>query len=231
MNALVMYDRQTGSLWSQILGRAVRGPLAGAELEPLPHMQSTWAAWRELHPDTVALRTSGAADPYERYYGAADAGVIGETRSDDRLPPKAMLTGAVVDGVAVAYPWQALPESGVVNDSVGDTPVVLVHDRASSASVVFDSRVQGLDLTFELASQADAVGMHKVLLDRETGSRWSAWGGVAFEGPLAGERLTPMPATTAFWFGWKDFYPDTLLYTAKSSLDFGPDLDLGRGPG
>lgn len=42
LNALVMYDRQTDSLWSQFLGVAVQGPLAGTKLEVLPSVLTDW---------------------------------------------------------------------------------------------------------------------------------------------------------------------------------------------
>ena len=45
MNALVMYDHETGSLWSQFLGQAVRGQLAGTKLEFIPALMTDWATW------------------------------------------------------------------------------------------------------------------------------------------------------------------------------------------
>ena len=44
MNALVMYDHQTRTLWSQFLRRGVKGPLAGVELDVFPVTQTTWAS-------------------------------------------------------------------------------------------------------------------------------------------------------------------------------------------
>ena len=55
MNALVMYDRETDSLWSQFLGVAVKGPLERTPLEPIGTTLTEWATWRELHPDTLVL--------------------------------------------------------------------------------------------------------------------------------------------------------------------------------
>lgn len=54
---LVMYDRQTGSLWSQIEGRAIVGPLAGEaeRLKLLPIDVVPWGAWKQQHPDTLVL--------------------------------------------------------------------------------------------------------------------------------------------------------------------------------
>jgi len=51
----VLYDRQTHSLWSQRVSRAIAGPLADAELEVLPSTVIEWASWRESHPQTTVL--------------------------------------------------------------------------------------------------------------------------------------------------------------------------------
>ena len=70
---LVMYDRATGTFWSQLEGRAIVGPLAGRTLERLPLDVLPWRAWRELHPDTLVLarptvhtRVGGVAPLAER---------------------------------------------------------------------------------------------------------------------------------------------------------------------
>ena len=64
MNALVMYDRETRTLWSQFLSKAVQGELAGTVLETIPLTLTTWEKWKEVHPDIVALRKGrGGGDP------------------------------------------------------------------------------------------------------------------------------------------------------------------------
>lgn len=253
MNSLVMYDRQTESYWSQLLGTAVQGPLSGTALEPVPAAQMTWGEWRRLHPESRALRTDGwdGRDPYDDYYDRADAGVIGEANPDRRLPPKSMVTGAVVGGVPVAYPWAALaPEPGVgdvnegvvdvdgadgaptpsvptprpdpasgfavVNDVVGEVPVLVVHAREASSTVLFDRRAGGRTLTFrsDPASPSDAVGLARRVVDLESGSRWSAWTGTAVDGPMAGRTLEILPSAPVYWFAWSDFYPGTRLYAS-----------------
>jgi hypothetical protein len=215
MNALVMYDRQTESYWSQILGRAVRGELAGTELEIVPYVMTTWANWKDLYPDTLALETSDSvSDPYDGYYEAPRAGVIGEARRDERLPLKAMVTGAVVDGQAKVWPWESLAAAdGVVNDELAGVPLLLVHDDAVRTTVVWRRLVEGQSLTFAPdAEMGDARGLQRLIVDEQTGTRWQAWTGIAVEGELVGQRLEQLPATGVFWFGWKDFYPQTLIY-------------------
>lgn len=51
-------DVETVSSWD-ILGRAVSGPLAGAQLTPLVHGDHFWFAWAAFKPDTIIYQTAG----------------------------------------------------------------------------------------------------------------------------------------------------------------------------
>jgi hypothetical protein len=55
-------DRETGSVWDPMTGRAVSGSLEGLELEPLAFTQALWYAWRSVRPDTT-LWGEGRATP------------------------------------------------------------------------------------------------------------------------------------------------------------------------
>lgn len=206
-NVLVMYDRQTDSLWSQLLGEAVQGPLVGTKLEYLPAWQTTWQDWKSRHPETLALQKGfyGDLDPYHTYFNSPDAGVIGETVIDERLYVKEFVIGVELNGEAVAYPYSVLNDEPVVNDSVGGLPVLVVFDAETGSGVVFKRIVEGQVLTFQPA------GGLKVL-DEATGTTWDAQSGVALSGPLADKSLERIKSTRSFWFGWKDFYPATRLY-------------------
>ena len=59
MNAVVMYDHQSDTLWSQFLSRGVKGPLTNQALEIVPAVQTTWQQWLNLHPDTMVLDKRG----------------------------------------------------------------------------------------------------------------------------------------------------------------------------
>ena len=45
-DALIMYDRASKSLWSQVLGEAVAGPEKGRKLEEIPSELTTWTDWK-----------------------------------------------------------------------------------------------------------------------------------------------------------------------------------------
>jgi hypothetical protein len=61
-DALVLYDRETGSEWKQPLGRAIAGPLAGRELAVVPAALTSWRAFRAEYPDGVVLQPVHGGD-------------------------------------------------------------------------------------------------------------------------------------------------------------------------
>lgn len=205
MNVLVMYDRQTESYWSQLLGEAVAGEYHGEQLEFVPSWFTTWEAWKERYPDTLALDKGrgNTVDSYESYYRDDDTGIIPETFDDDRLPAKSFVIGVENDGDAVAYSFRALRDERYVNDTVGGAPIFVVYLPEGEVALVYDRRLDGVILTFTVDEESGN------LVDEETGTIWDPWRGLAIEGELEGQVLRRMQSTRSFWFGWKDWYPDT----------------------
>jgi hypothetical protein len=209
-NVLVMYDRQTESYWSQLLGESVAGKMVGTKLDFLPSWMMTWEQWKELHPDTLALDKGGrrgGRDIYDSYYASDQAGVIGKTHNDERLYTKEFVIGVELGNVAVAYPFGVLNQESIVNDSVEGSDLLVVFDREMGTGLVYDRNLDGQMLTFTQVSEEMS------LIDEETGSTWDAFSGQAIDGPLFGEQLERVKSTVVFWFGWVDFHPDTLVYS------------------
>ena len=208
-NALVMYDHQTDTLWSQFLSRGVKGPLTGTSLEILPALQTTWQQWLALHPETLVLDKNGRyqRDTYEGYYRGGSAGILGEFNKDDRLSRKDLVLGVTLDGAAKAYPFQSITDQPIINDFWAGKEIVVVFERISETGAVFERTLEGRSLTFQLVPQDSFL-----MRDLETGSTWQALTGRAIDGPLAGEVLARLTSNYSFWFAWSDFYPDTQLY-------------------
>ena len=220
MNALVMYDHQTRTLWSQFLGQSVQGPLSGVKLDFVPVTHTQWSLWRESHPDTLVLDKGGRyrTDEYELYYRGGAAGVLGETLRDDRLDPKDLVVGVVSGEQTKAYPLQALKDRPVVNDSLAGEDVLVFLERGTDTALVYRRDVDGRTLTFRLSEEG--FGPRALLVDDQTGSKWIALTGSAVEGPLAGKTLDRALSHLSFWFAWKDWNPETEVYS-------GPGLDQG----
>ncbi len=211
-NGLVMYDRQTESYWSQLLGEAVDGEMVGTKLEYVTSWMTTWADWKEKYPDTLALDKQGVRggrDSYDSYYRSGSAGVIGETIPDSRLPTKEFVAGVELAEAVIAYPYSALSATPVLNDQVGDEAVLVVFDAETAVSIAYNRAVGEQILTF-----SDTEEGNFTIRDAETDTLWDAFTGEAIEGALAGEQLERIKSTASFWFGWKDIHADTLLYGA-----------------
>ena len=211
MNDLVMYDRQTDSLWQQILGEGIKGRFKGVKLTPIAATHTTWAQWRTIHPETLVLDKSGAygSDNYSSYYARSDSGVLGGSLSDDRLPAKELVLGVVIQRQTKAYPFTSLFTDPVINDSLGGSALLIVFDPRSTTAVAFDRGLEGRTLTFvQVASETG----EPLVEDTETGSVWSGLTGRAISGPLEGTELRQIAATYSFWFAWSDFYTQTEIY-------------------
>lgn len=80
---------------------------------------------------------------------------------------------------------------------------------SSATGVTFSRKAAGRTLTFiNLRREQSEFLMD----DAETRSIWRAYSGEAVRGRLARTRLDQLPSTVGFWFAWKGFYPETLLW-------------------
>jgi len=149
-------------------------------------------------------------DTYDSYYRGGSAGVLGETRSDDRMDRKALVVGVALGGNTKAYPFDLLSGMPVVNDSLGGGEVLVYLEINTDTALVYDRDVDGCVLTFSMAEDGQVA--FAVLVDAETGSRWLALTGKAIDGPLEGTVLDRALSHLSFWFAWKDWNPDTEVY-------------------
>ena len=216
---LVMYDELTGSLWSQIAGTAIRGPEVGTTLQFVPSTLTTWQAWQDEHPETTVLlpppESSTVNGPNEfrdyrqnPYVGYDDSEQIGIGQNDfhdeSGLHPKTQVIGVTDGDVAKAYPIGVVERAGVINDTVGDLPVVVTVGADGFSLFAYDRRVDGATLTFEHESDTHL---------RADDSRFAITSGRAVSGPHEGAQLSNAnDRSQLFWFAWKDFYPQTEVY-------------------
>src|SRR5262245_4839409 len=187
-----MFDRETGTLWSHLTGEALEGPLVGQRLQQVLSEQTTWGRWRAEHPSTLMLDVDPIEvgfDPYQNYYRAPDAGIVGRKRADSRLPVKEKVIGVRFGDEVKAYSFTALARDQVVNDTVGGVPLVVVFDGSTSSGAVYRRDPGGNVLTF--ARGPDPLSM----VDEQTRSTWDGLSGKAMTGADAGMELEQVPIT------------------------------------
>jgi hypothetical protein len=113
----LLYDLETESLWSQFLGRAIAGGLAGRVLARVAVRQEPLGAWAGRHPGTRVLerplpeRIDYRYSPYEVHWISEKIPFPVAAR-DDRFHPKELVVGVVVAGRGRAYLGSALTAAG-----------------------------------------------------------------------------------------------------------------------
>lgn len=137
---VLLYDRETESLWSQLLTRAISGPLLNTSLTLVALEHTTWADWRRRHPNTLVLSTNtGYSRDYTRdpYAGYEDSHGIyfPVSHRDRRFHPKERVLGVEINGVFKAYPFAELSQTnGTIHDELNNKKIIIHYDSKSHSA-------------------------------------------------------------------------------------------------
>ncbi len=194
-------DATTGSWWRQASGEAVAGPLKGEQLTELPSSQTTLRTWIALHPNTRVMQADSI---FAKEYADMDSYDVGLGRGPltgtDTLSwqDKSWVVGLRLDAhTAKAYDWNRLKRERVINDTMGDVPVVVILDADNQGFFAF--RRPEATTVFTL--------QHDTLFSE--GRAWQR-SGLAIA-PTTGN-LQKVPAYQEFWHSWRTFHPYTTRY-------------------
>jgi len=224
---LVMWDDLTHTLWQQITGEAIVGEHAGEMLETVGSAIVRWLDFKTEHPQGQVLaqeqgfgRVYGN-NPYEFYSSRPAPYGFFTGEIDGRYPALERVVGVTVNGVEKAYPFSVINKQLVVNDTVGDDPVVIFWGAADTADaldsgsisdaiaigtgIAYSPIIKDQTLTFEPHNDVE-------FKDVETGTTWSILG-TATSGELEGQTLELVPHRNEFWFAWQAFFPDAEVWT------------------
>jgi hypothetical protein len=230
---LIMYDNVTETMWQQITGEALVGENAGSVLTSVPIQTVSFETFIDRFKEGQVLNrpefTGFDYDtaPYEAYDDPdVDKPFLFFEIPDRRLHVVERVSAVDIGTGPVAYAFSFLNDHTVVNDMVGDTPIVVFFDDKTESgfisaasedtvnvvgsSTMFFRDVDDRVLTF--AQQSDGT-----IVDNETGSTWDRFG-LAISGEFQGQELVPVIHGDHFWFTWAAFKPDTRLVTATSDL-------------
>jgi len=220
---LVMYDRQTRSLWPQLAGQAVAGMLTGTRLTAYPVQTVAWQDWLTANPHAWVLSQQTG---YDRSYGFNPYGGYDQPNSqpfdldqpaDPRLPPKTRIVALGGATQPTAITLDSLSRRRTVEMRVAGQDLViwalpglrsaldlpdLEAGRTIAATGAFEPRWYGRQLHFT-ARDNDFV-------DTETGSHWNVLGH-AVSGPATGAQLPRVAYLDTFWFAWAAYQPHTRI--------------------
>jgi hypothetical protein len=143
---VLLYDRDTESLWSQILNKAISGERVGKTLTPIPISHTTWRDWLGRHPQTRVLSDDTGysrdyrRDPYAGYEKSRHTYFAVNNQAPDNYHPKEVVLGLGVDGVYKAYPFIELDKQGKASfsDSINGTAFNFDWDSENRSITVSD---------------------------------------------------------------------------------------------
>ena len=227
---MVMLDRNTETLWQQLMGVGIVGELDKKELDILPSLIISVEEFFNRYPKGEILSKQTGFGDSEKYYGTNPYKGYDDENSkpyehffasdkiDKRLPPMERIVDIENNGMYKIYTFKSIEKEGVINDAFKSKNVVLFHqsgtvsvldqsDISSSKDIgtisVFNRKLDGNILSFERSN-----GVFK---DIQTKSSWDITG-YCYEGKLKGKQLNIEPHSNHFAFAWLAFYPETEIY-------------------
>lgn len=227
-NDMVMYDKETESWWEQLMGSAIAGEYSGVDLDVMPSILISVKDYFDRYPDgkilspeyTEAFYKKHTHRPFhnlEHHHKLTHKYYLPE-KTDPRLPPLEHILDLHLDGHDRIYPFHALAQQQVVNETVGKTALVVfyhgetisVMDRDNLAkskhvgsATAFNRNLNGVDYTF--------VKDGDYFVDEQTHSKWDITG-YCREGSLKGKQLWIIPHSNHFAFAYLAFYPNVEIY-------------------
>jgi hypothetical protein len=191
-------DATTQSWWRQATGEAVAGPLKGEAMKEVPFVQLTVRKWFELYPDAVVMQPDAASmanygeGKFER--GENKSGLTGT--DPDSWKDKSWVVGVQVGGASKAYDWNRLKQQRVINDQIGDTPIVLVLSSDQQSFAAFERPATSERFTIQDDTLSSA-------------GRSYDFSGRELAAPM--QQLRKLAASQEFWHSWRTFHPETKL--------------------
>lgn len=215
---LIPYDRATDSNWSQMKLECVNGTLLGTKIETFHLVETTWATWKSMYPNTKVLSNfTGHSRNYNIYpygdYKTNNEFLLFRVKPDDnRLPRKARVMGVIVNDEARVYEFSKLPNGiKVINDDYNGVDIVVVGSKAKNFMIAFDRKLEdGTILEFEAIQDGGAT----ILKDNE-GNQWDIFG-EAISGSRKGKVLKNTSSFVGYWMAWGSFYPNAEIADFKS---------------
>jgi len=211
---LIMYDRATETHWSQMMEQAIFGDQVARIPDRLQVVETTWETWQAMYPETVVLsENTGFSRDYGKYpYGSfkEDQSLLFEVNNmdDRRLHRKERVLGINVGDSSIVYPISKFASGiEVINETVGDMPVVAVGSSGLNIGVVYNRELEDCTIL-----EFDAVQdrLPAVMRDNE-GSEWDVFG-TAVSGARTGQQLQKTNSYISYWYAWTAFYPHVQIH-------------------
>lgn len=193
-------DATTHSWWRQVSGEAITGKLKGQRLPEFFSTQTSLSNWLRLNPHSLIMQEDPTfKDSYDttlKYESGKSTSTLTGTDSLS-WKDKSWVIGVKAGNQKKAYDWNNLKMKRIINDTIGNLPILLVlagDDKSFFAFERPDNKT-----TFQISNDTILLNnRHFSINGKGTDTTYS---------------LKPLPAYQEFWHSWKTFNP----YTSRNS--------------
>ncbi|MBI4183551.1 MAG: DUF3179 domain-containing protein [Proteobacteria bacterium] len=140
----------------------------------------------------VPLAEFATQGPRRDTIPAVDAPAFAPAGEAGEIGPYEPIVSVTLGGETRGYPLRVLLWHELVNDTLGDVPILVSYCPLCNSAIVYDRRVGGRVLDFANSGRVRHYNM--VMYDRATESLWQQFIGEAIVGELSGTRLKVVPA-------------------------------------
>ena len=165
---LVLFDLEDDTLFTQMAFTGLNGSRKGDQLQSLPVIETTWALWKKMYPNTTVPRSGTGLDrfsvgmqesfgrestymqnPYEVYNADHDDVPFPPPRGFDyRLLNKDIVMGICRNDKSKVYPLDRMPDRAVINDQLYDLFYVVLYDSTSRTAITYSREFEDEILYF-----------------------------------------------------------------------------------
>ncbi len=228
----VLIDRNTGSLWSQLLGLCFEGPLLGRGFTQEPVLWTKWLYAKKVfktakvvaHPKVAQSRLYGR-DPYgsfnktDTYYQDNEINYP-ITHFDRRMHPKTLVYAIEENKAPLAVDMSYIKKKKVVNFYLGPRALVAFYDKDLDTTRIFDRSFWHSD------KPALFTYKNNTIQDFLTKSVWTA-DGKCISGNLVDASMQEIFGIYSFWFAYAAMHPETFTVPGENDVpDFALDAPL-----
>ena len=196
----LMFDRGTKSLWNQFTGEPVVGPLvnSGIKLKIRPVAIASWKQWRVANPSTRVLsletghrRDYGSGVVYREYFASSELMFPTIVRDESRIKRKDYVFGIRGPAASKAWPVTVFGPGKVINDQVGNRPVVLIGNSLTRTVRAYERGEREFQFAGSQQKITGPCGSWTVGEDQLTGPD--------------GTKLARVAGHIAYWFAWDGY--------------------------
>ena len=142
---VLMYDKQSDSLWSQLAMEAVSGKAVGSKLKWIKSKHMTWATWKKKYPNSLVLSIHTGfyrnyfTNAYDSYF-KSDKTMFPVNKNRTELPQKSWVIGVMVNGISKAYSIDKLEKETMIKDTISGINIRVSYDKEKKQHIVIDNK-------------------------------------------------------------------------------------------